>query len=117
MQGAGWPTGEELVWDDRGRLLTHSASTYLWARLFRAAPDPDVSAIPRRLGRPKRTRDLLVRVADLVIPDALLHEVEGPVLLEIAAGAKGGLVVAPNGTFSTAPRASEGCRPQPSAVL
>jgi xanthine dehydrogenase molybdopterin binding subunit/xanthine dehydrogenase small subunit len=28
VQGMGWLTGEELVWDDRGRLLTHSASTY-----------------------------------------------------------------------------------------
>jgi xanthine dehydrogenase molybdopterin-binding subunit B len=28
VQGVGWLTGEELVWDDAGRLLTHSASTY-----------------------------------------------------------------------------------------
>ncbi len=28
VQGAGWLTTEELVWDDRGRLTTHAPSTY-----------------------------------------------------------------------------------------
>ena len=28
VQGAGWLTSEELVWDDSGRLLTHAPSTY-----------------------------------------------------------------------------------------
>ncbi len=28
VQGAGWLTTEELVWDNRGRLLTHAPSTY-----------------------------------------------------------------------------------------
>ena len=28
VQGAGWLTSEELVWDDKGRLLTHSPDTY-----------------------------------------------------------------------------------------
>ena len=28
VQGAGWLTCEELVWDDKGRLLTHSPDTY-----------------------------------------------------------------------------------------
>jgi xanthine dehydrogenase large subunit len=28
VQGAGWLTTEELVWDDRGRLRTHAPSTY-----------------------------------------------------------------------------------------
>ncbi|WP_380053699.1 xanthine dehydrogenase molybdopterin binding subunit [Falsihalocynthiibacter sp. SS001] len=28
VQGAGWLTTEELVWDDAGRLLTHAPSTY-----------------------------------------------------------------------------------------
>jgi len=28
VQGIGWLTGEELVWDDAGRLRSHSASTY-----------------------------------------------------------------------------------------
>jgi xanthine dehydrogenase molybdopterin-binding subunit B len=28
IQGLGWLTGEELLWDDKCRLLSHSASTY-----------------------------------------------------------------------------------------
>ena len=28
VQGVGWLTGEELLWNPQGRLLTHSASTY-----------------------------------------------------------------------------------------
>jgi xanthine dehydrogenase large subunit len=28
VQGMGWLTREELLWDAKGRLLTHSASTY-----------------------------------------------------------------------------------------
>ncbi len=28
VQGMGWLTSEELVWDDKGRLLTHSPDTY-----------------------------------------------------------------------------------------
>jgi xanthine dehydrogenase molybdopterin-binding subunit B len=28
VQGIGWLTGEELVWNDAGKLLSHSASTY-----------------------------------------------------------------------------------------
>ena len=28
VQGMGWLTSEELVWDERGRLLTHGPSTY-----------------------------------------------------------------------------------------
>lgn len=28
LQGQGWLTTEELVWDDKGRLLTHSPATY-----------------------------------------------------------------------------------------
>jgi xanthine dehydrogenase large subunit len=28
VQGAGWLTSEELVWDDKGRLRTHAPSTY-----------------------------------------------------------------------------------------
>ena len=28
VQGAGWLTMEELVWDDKGRLRTHAPSTY-----------------------------------------------------------------------------------------
>jgi xanthine dehydrogenase large subunit len=28
IQGAGWLTTEELVWDSKGKLLTHAPSTY-----------------------------------------------------------------------------------------
>jgi len=28
VQGMGWLTSEELVWDDAGRLMTHAPSTY-----------------------------------------------------------------------------------------
>jgi xanthine dehydrogenase large subunit len=28
VQGAGWLTTEELIWDDKGRLMTHAPSTY-----------------------------------------------------------------------------------------
>jgi xanthine dehydrogenase large subunit len=28
VQGMGWLTTEELVWDDKGRLRTHAPSTY-----------------------------------------------------------------------------------------
>ena len=28
MQGSGWLTCEELLWDDKGVLLTHSPDTY-----------------------------------------------------------------------------------------
>src|SRR5206468_4123415 len=41
------------------------------------------------LERPKRTWNPPAGVADLVVPDALLCEVEGPVLLEVAAAAQG----------------------------
>jgi xanthine dehydrogenase molybdopterin-binding subunit B len=37
VQGMGWLTSEELKWDARGRLLTHSASTY---------QIPDISDVP-----------------------------------------------------------------------
>jgi xanthine dehydrogenase large subunit len=40
LQGVGWLTSEELWWDDKGRLATHSPSTYKiptgydWPRVF-----------------------------------------------------------------------------------
>jgi xanthine dehydrogenase large subunit len=42
VQGAGWLTMEELVWDDRGALRTHAPSTY---------KIPACSDRPRRLQR------------------------------------------------------------------
>jgi len=39
VQGMGWLTGEELKWDARGRLMTHSASTYQIPSIGDAPPD------------------------------------------------------------------------------
>ncbi len=39
IQGAGWLTCEELKWDENGRLLTHSASTYAIPAFSDAPPD------------------------------------------------------------------------------
>ncbi len=40
VQGMGWLTGEELKWDDKGRLLTHSPDTY---------KIPSIGDVPREL--------------------------------------------------------------------
>ncbi|MFT6104737.1 MAG: xanthine dehydrogenase large subunit [Paracoccaceae bacterium] len=39
VQGAGWLTTEELVWDDTGRLRTHAPSTY---KIPACSDQPDV---------------------------------------------------------------------------
>ncbi len=39
VQGCGWLTSEELVWDDRGRLRTHAPSTY---KIPAIADRPDI---------------------------------------------------------------------------
>ena len=39
IQGAGWLTTEELVWDDKGRLRTHAPSTY---KIPAASDRPDI---------------------------------------------------------------------------
>ncbi|MES2659140.1 MAG: xanthine dehydrogenase molybdopterin binding subunit [Verrucomicrobiota bacterium] len=39
VQGMGWLTSEELKWDDKGKLLTHSASTYAIPAFSDAPPD------------------------------------------------------------------------------
>ncbi|KCV82930.1 xanthine dehydrogenase molybdenum-binding subunit [Actibacterium atlanticum] len=39
VQGAGWLTTEELVWDDKGRLRTHAPSTY---KIPACADRPDI---------------------------------------------------------------------------
>ena len=60
VQGMGWLTREELKWDDNGKLLTHSASTYtipafsdapadFRVDLFQAEPDSQ----PQTVGRSK----------------------------------------------------------------
>jgi xanthine dehydrogenase molybdopterin binding subunit/xanthine dehydrogenase small subunit len=46
VQGLGWLTGEELVWDDKGRLLTHSASTYQIPAFSDAPAEFNVTLLP-----------------------------------------------------------------------
>jgi xanthine dehydrogenase molybdopterin binding subunit len=70
VQGLGWLTCEELSWDDRGRLRTHSASTY---------------AIPAFSDAPT---DLRVRLLDHANQDGTVHGSkavgEPPLMLAIA---------------------------------
>ncbi len=47
VQGMGWLTGEELLWDGDGRLLTHSASTYQIPAFSDAPSDFRVELLPR----------------------------------------------------------------------
>jgi xanthine dehydrogenase molybdopterin-binding subunit B len=46
VQGMGWLTGEELKWDARGRLLTHSASTYQIPAIGDVPADFRVALLP-----------------------------------------------------------------------
>jgi xanthine dehydrogenase molybdopterin binding subunit/xanthine dehydrogenase small subunit len=46
VQGMGWLTREELKWDDQGRLLTHSASTYAIPAISDAPLDFRVTLLP-----------------------------------------------------------------------
>ncbi len=46
VQGVGWLTGEELKWDAKGRLLTHSASTYQIPSVSDAPMDFRVTLLP-----------------------------------------------------------------------
>ncbi|MBP6832628.1 MAG: molybdopterin-dependent oxidoreductase, partial [Deltaproteobacteria bacterium] len=46
VQGVGWLTGEELLWDPKGRLLTHSASTYQIPSFSDAPRDFRVTLLP-----------------------------------------------------------------------
>jgi xanthine dehydrogenase molybdopterin binding subunit/xanthine dehydrogenase small subunit len=46
MQGIGWLTREELLWDRQGRLLTHSASTYQIPAISDAPKEIHVTTLP-----------------------------------------------------------------------
>ncbi len=46
VQGMGWLTCEELKWDDHGRLLTHSASTYQIPAIGDAPMEFNVTLLP-----------------------------------------------------------------------
>jgi xanthine dehydrogenase molybdopterin-binding subunit B len=47
VQGMGWLTSEELKWDAKGRLLTHSASTYQIPDVSDAPMEFNVTLLPR----------------------------------------------------------------------
>lgn len=47
VQGAGWLTTEELVWNDAGRLTTHAPSTYKIPAASDRAPDMRISLFGR----------------------------------------------------------------------
>ena len=47
VQGLGWLTGEELAWDAKGRLLTHSVSTYQIPAISDAPRDLRVTLLDR----------------------------------------------------------------------
>jgi len=74
MQGLGWLTIEELLWDTSGRLATSSASTYKlpsWSELpevfnvsfLERAADPDVVLSSKAVGEPPFMLALSVREA------------------------------------------------------
>jgi xanthine dehydrogenase molybdopterin binding subunit/xanthine dehydrogenase small subunit len=46
VQGMGWLTREELLWDPKGRLLTHSASTYQIPAFSDAPLDVRITLLP-----------------------------------------------------------------------
>ena len=48
VQGAGWLTMEELVWDDKGRLTTHAPSTY---KIPTSSDRPDIFNVTLWQGR------------------------------------------------------------------
>ena len=47
VQGAGWLTTEELVWDDKGRLMTHAPSTYKIPACSDRAPVMNIALFDR----------------------------------------------------------------------
>ena len=46
VQGIGWLTREELLWDKQGRLMTHSASTYQIPAISDAPMEINVTTLP-----------------------------------------------------------------------
>jgi xanthine dehydrogenase large subunit len=46
VQGMGWLTSEELKWDSKGRLITHSASTYQIPAISDAPMEFNISLLP-----------------------------------------------------------------------
>ena len=74
VQGMGWLTSEELLWDKQGRLLTHSASTYqipafsnapidFRVQLLADAPQPRTIGNSKAVGEPPLMLAISVREA------------------------------------------------------
>ena len=98
VQGMGWLTGEELKWNDAGRLLSHSASTYaipsigdapdiFHIELLRDAAQPGVIHGSKAVGEPPLMLAISVREAlrdaiaafgepggDVPLPSPATHE-------------------------------------------
>jgi xanthine dehydrogenase molybdopterin-binding subunit B len=98
VQGMGWLTGEELKWNDKGRLLSHSASTYaipsigdapehFHIELLRGATQPGVIHGSKAVGEPPLMLAISVREAlrdaiaafgapggDVFLPSPATHE-------------------------------------------
>jgi len=93
VQGMGWLTREELLWDREGRLMTHSASTYQVPAVSDAPLELHVTLLPaaaqegtihgsKAVGEPPLMLAISVREA---IRDAIA-----------ACGPRGGLVFLPS---------------------
>jgi xanthine dehydrogenase molybdopterin binding subunit/xanthine dehydrogenase small subunit len=96
VQGTGWLTSEDLKWDAKGRLLTHSASTYaipafsdapadFRVSFFKNATQPTVIHGSKAVGEPPLMLAISVREA---IRDAVsfFREKEGEIALASPAG-------------------------------
>jgi xanthine dehydrogenase molybdopterin-binding subunit B len=91
VQGMGWLTGEELKWDAAGRLLTHSASTYMipsigdapaemHVTLLEQAAQPGVVHGSKAVGEPPLMLAISVREA---IRDAIAAFRDGAGVVEL----------------------------------
>ena len=67
VQGAGWLTTEELVWDDKGRLRTHAPSTY---KIPACSDRPPVFNVTLWDGRNVGGHDLPLEGGGRAAPDA-----------------------------------------------
>lgn len=68
VQGAGWLTMEELVWDDHGRLMTHAPSTY---KIPTCSDRPDIFNI-NIFGRGENSEETIFRSKAVGEPPLML---------------------------------------------
>jgi xanthine dehydrogenase large subunit len=92
LQGVGWLTREELLWDAQGRVVTRGASTYKLpglgdcpeifnVRLLKRAADPDVIHGSKAVGEPPLMLAISVREA---LKDAVAAFGRGGGIVELA---------------------------------